>query len=32
VIFFIGQGDWTIEAAGAQQFSIPRSDLASLLA
>jgi hypothetical protein len=32
VIFFIGQGDWTIEAAGAQQFSIPRSDLASILA
>jgi hypothetical protein len=32
VIFFIDQGEWTIEAAGAQKFSIPRSDLASILA
>lgn len=32
VIFFIGQGQWTIEAAGAQQVSIPRSQLASILA
>jgi hypothetical protein len=32
VIFFIGQGDWSAEAAGAQQFSIPRSELASILA
>jgi hypothetical protein len=32
VIFFIGQGEWTIEAAGPQQFSIPRSTLESILA
>ncbi len=32
VIFFIGQGDWTISAAGAQQVSIPRTELASILA
>jgi hypothetical protein len=32
VIFFIGQGDWSVEAAGAQQFSIPRSELAAILA
>ena len=32
VIFFIGQGQWTIEAAGAQQVSVPRSELASILA
>ncbi|MDT5249926.1 MAG: hypothetical protein QOJ28_2560 [Mycobacterium sp.] len=32
VIFFIGQGDWAFEAAGPQQFSIPRSELASILA
>lgn len=32
VIFFIGQGMWTIEAAGAQQVSVPRSELASILA
>lgn len=32
VIFFIGQGMWTIEAAGPQQVSVPRSDLASILA
>ena len=32
VIFFIGQGMWAFEAAGPQQFSIPRSDLASILA
>jgi hypothetical protein len=31
VIFFIGQGEWAISAAGAQQFSIPRSELASIL-
>jgi hypothetical protein len=32
VIFFIGQGMWTFEAAGAQQVSVPRSELASILA
>jgi Protein of unknown function (DUF3298) len=32
VIFFIGQGEWAFEAAGPQQFSIPRSELASILA
>jgi hypothetical protein len=32
VIFFIGQGMWTIEAAGPQQVSVPRSELASILA
>lgn len=32
VIFFIGPGQWTIEAAGAQQVSVPRSALASILA
>jgi Protein of unknown function (DUF3298) len=32
VIFFISQGQWTIEAAGAQMVSIPRSQLASILA
>lgn len=32
VIFFIGQGQWTIEAAGAQQVSVPRSQLAGILA
>lgn len=32
VIFFIDQGAWAISAAGAQQFSIPRSQLASILA
>nr|WP_235892474.1 esterase [Mycolicibacterium hodleri] len=32
VIFFIGQGQWTIEAAGAQQVSVPRNELASILA
>ena len=32
VIFFIGQGDWAFSAVGAQQFSIPRSELASILA
>jgi hypothetical protein len=32
VIFFIGQGDWAIEAAGPQQFSVPRSELAAILA
>jgi hypothetical protein len=32
VIFFIGQGLWTIEAAGPQQVSVPRSELAAILA
>jgi hypothetical protein len=32
VTFFIGQGTWTIEAAGPQQVSVPRSELASILA
>jgi len=32
VIFFIGQGMWTIEAAGATHVSIPRSELSSILA
>jgi hypothetical protein len=32
VIFFIGQGMWAGEAVGPQQFSIPRSELASILA
>jgi hypothetical protein len=32
VIFFISQGQWTISAAGAQQVSIPRTELASILA
>ena len=32
VIFFIGQGMWTIEAAGATHVSVPRRDLASILA
>ena len=32
VIFFIGQGQWTIEAAGPQQVSVPRSELAAMLA
>ncbi|MBJ7339330.1 esterase [Mycolicibacterium sp.] len=32
VIFFIGQGLWEYEAVGPQQFSIPRSQLASILA
>lgn len=32
VIIFISQGQWTIEAAGAQQVSIPRSQLAAILA
>jgi Protein of unknown function (DUF3298) len=32
VIFFISQGEWTIEAAGAQKVSIPRGQLASILA
>lgn len=32
VIFFIGQGEWTIEAAGPQQVSVPRSELAAILA
>jgi hypothetical protein len=32
VIFFIGQGEWAFEAAGPQQFSVPRSALASILA
>jgi hypothetical protein len=32
VIFFIDQGAWAISAAGPQEFSIPRSELASILA
>jgi hypothetical protein len=32
VLFFIGQGIWTIEAAGAQTVSVPRTQLASILA
>lgn len=32
VIFFIGQGMWEYEAVGPQQFSIPRSQLGSILA
>ncbi len=32
VLFFISQGQWTISAAGAQTVSIPRTDLASILA
>ena len=32
VIFFIGQGMWTIEAAGPQEVSVPRSELVSVLA
>jgi uncharacterized protein DUF3298 len=32
VIFFISQGQWTISAAGAQQVSIPRTELTSILA
>jgi hypothetical protein len=32
VIFFIDQGQWTIEAAGPQQISVPRSKLSAILA
>jgi hypothetical protein len=32
VIFFIGQGMWIMEAAGPQDASVPRSDLAAVLA
>jgi hypothetical protein len=32
VIFFIGQGIWAIDAAGPTHVSVPRSDLASILA
>lgn len=32
VLFFISQGQWTISAAGAQTVSIPRTQLASILA
>jgi len=32
VLFFISQGQWTISAAGAQTVSIPRTELASILA
>ena len=32
VLFFISQGQWTISAAGAQTVSIPRAQLASILA
>ena len=31
VTFFIGQGMWAIEAAGPQEVSVPRSELASIL-
>jgi hypothetical protein len=31
VIFFIGQGIWLAEAAGPQEVSVPRSELASIL-
>ena len=32
VLFFISQGQWTISAAGSQTVSIPRTQLASILA
>ncbi|HEY6576064.1 MAG TPA: DUF3298 domain-containing protein [Mycobacterium sp.] len=32
VIFFIGQGMWVYEAAGPQEVSVPRTELASALA
>jgi hypothetical protein len=32
VVFFIGQGRWAVEAAGPQEVSIPRSELADILA
>jgi hypothetical protein len=32
VILFIGQGMWTIEAAGPQEISVPRGELPSILA
>ncbi|WP_326548033.1 esterase [Mycolicibacterium sp. ND9-15] len=32
VLFFISQGQWTISAAGAQTVSIPRTELAPILA
>ena len=32
VIFFIGQGMWVYEAAGPQKVSVPRTELASVLA
>ena len=32
VLFFISQGQWTISAAGPQTVSIPRTELASILA
>jgi hypothetical protein len=32
VIFFIGHGMWTFEAAGPQQVSVLRGELASILA
>ena len=32
VVFYIGQGMWAFEAAGPQSFSIPRSELTSILA
>ena len=32
VLFFISQGQWTISAAGPQRVSIPRTQLASILA
>jgi len=32
VIFFIGQGMWLAEVAGPQQVSVPRAELASILA
>jgi hypothetical protein len=32
VIFFIGQGMWLPEVAGPQDVSVPRAELASILA
>lgn len=32
VIFFLSQGAWAFEAAGPQEISIPRADLAAILA
>jgi hypothetical protein len=32
VVFYIPQGMWLAEVAGAQQVSVPRSELASVLA
>jgi len=32
VLFFLSQGQWALSAAGAQTVSIPRTELASILA